>query len=223
MQYPLLKQKLKQAWQEHEDQYHTGISADHKKSGINGLIKLHHCVMHQMTKKTIIKSFKLTGTFPYDENVIMNECTANITLRTAYQIRKNIDYLKNKLKLQGELFEKDFEDCGIDDNIGKKGKPKDELVVCRRRCLILTNEQFYQREMKKIEDKRIAIEEAAKKKIDNEIRRVTKALEKVAAKELKELEKKRKQEHNAEVKGQRDEAKKLRTLLNEEALDFLIT
>lgn len=205
-QYQYLKSRLKQYWEEHERTYHTNISADHKKAGINGLIKTHHCVRQHMTIKNITKSFESTGTFPYSDTVIMNECTADINIKMQYSIRRSIDYLKAKLEEQGELFEKDFQDCSIDDNIGKKGKPKDELIVCRRRCVILTNEQFYQRELKKKDDKRIATEEAAQRKIANQEFRVARA----AAKEAKEIEKKRKKEYNDEVKRQKEEARRLK-------------
>ncbi len=50
----------------------------------------------------------------------------------------------NRILQRGELYEKDFEDCGVP--IDRSKKSKDHLVINRRRSILLTNEEFIARE-----------------------------------------------------------------------------
>ncbi len=66
---------------------------------------------------------------------------------------KSLDCLVERMKVQGELYEQDFDDFGI--MTGTSGT-KDKLVLYRRRSVILTNKQLYMREVEKRDKSKVA-------------------------------------------------------------------
>lgn len=209
-QYLYLKEQLVRVWKLHEERHGIGITVDHRKAGINGIIKVYDCLTYTISKSTIVDSFKFTGSHPYNIEQIMNECTATIPREQDIIIRRNKDYLVQTLRDEGEIFEAIYDNCGILDNIARGGKPKDQLVIMRRRCLILTNNKFYEREIAKVEiakqevQNKIKAREARElKKVENKKIREQKLIQKSEALEIKEKERKRKLEFNQMKKEQR--------------------
>jgi hypothetical protein len=111
---------------------------------------------------------------------------------------------------EGEIAEHIFDSCGIDDNIDRKGKRKDELVLMRRRCVLLTSDELFVREEKKKQDK---IDAAARK----EQERIERANRLQYTKNLNEQKKQQRQEMKAhrEIENQKKaEARLLKACLN---------
>ena len=140
----------------------------------------------------------------------MNECTADIDREQMRKIQTECDFLTDFIGSEGEIFEGVFDNCDIIDNIQRKGKRKDELVISRRRCIILTNSNFFQREMDKAENKRLEAErkkketeEKARKQEEFQRIKERKQLESKAKKDFREREKERKFIFNNEKKEQK--------------------
>jgi hypothetical protein len=188
--YNNLRILLENIWKSHQEATNTIITREHKKSGINGIIKIFHCLKSTININVIEKSFKVTGASPYNLNQIISQCTAKISREQEIIIKREIDYLKNVFASAGEIDENTFDLCGIDDNIKKKGKRKDELVVFRRRCILLSSDNFIAREEKKAQDKLDEIDRVEQIKIN-------KANEKKRLQEVKDEIKRKKIEANA--------------------------
>ncbi len=76
-------------------------------------------------------------------------------------VRKHLPVLKAFMLEQGELFERGFDRL----QLGKESsRPKDHLVLHRRRMVILTNPSLVQRERSKFEQKNAARLRAEDKK-----------------------------------------------------------
>jgi hypothetical protein len=105
----------------------------------------------------IQNSFKLTGIFPLHIGVMLSACTGDITpLEELHIVTVALPRLRQLMLTQGQLFEKDFDTCGIRAAL----KNRDGRVVYQRRACILTSIAFLQHE----EDLEKAAEAAAEQR-----------------------------------------------------------
>ena len=93
------------------------------------------------------------------------------------------------MKNQGEIFEDQFELCGIEDNIQKKGKSIGELVIYRRCGIVLTSDEFFNREMQKIRDEVQRKEDIAKRRVEAAQKREQETERKIEQAQAKERDK----------------------------------
>ena len=92
---------MKNVWSLHQEKCNTFISADHTKAGLNGVIKVYHCLTFSVNKSIIQDSFRLTGSHPMDNDQIIAECTATIPRDQLY-----IDYYLKRNQVFDGLYRK---------------------------------------------------------------------------------------------------------------------
>jgi hypothetical protein len=124
------------------------MSAAHRHMAVYGLLRIQLALMTSMHRCTITKSFEKTGIFPYNVANMFKECKTTISPEEAAHIHMQLPDLIETIAERGELTDEDFERC----NIRALGASKDQLVVYRRRSVILTNRALIARE----DDKRAA-------------------------------------------------------------------
>ena len=96
----------------------------------------------------IQESFSSCGIFPYNLSTILPNCKTKIDLAEEETIKASIDGLVDIMREKGKLFDADFDAFNIRNN---KKKKKDNLVLNRRRCVLLTSHALCQRELEKKE------------------------------------------------------------------------
>ena len=185
---------IKQAFKNNEDRYGK-FTYNHYKVLTRGLLKVYQAMERTITKRMILDSFKVAGIAPYDIDTIIGNCFADLKRPQQLNIKRNIEWLSRKIEENGELCVADYENCGIADNIDRGNHMMPEqLVLWRRRFLILSHDQVFTREMEYRARK-------AQEIFDKEKRR----LDRIAAAAVREANKKRK----AEAKRAREEAKSI--------------
>ena len=135
---------LKNLWSAHETKY-GDLTYAQVRNGWNGILNVHNAFEQVVTKSIIHKSFLLTGVHPYNINTIMSSCATKIDRKTETKIIDSVEYFAQCLENNGEIYDEDFEHCGIPNNTSGKGS-KDDLVMCRRRCLLLTHTKTVKRQ-----------------------------------------------------------------------------
>lgn len=94
---------------------------------------------------------------------MLSNCTTKLNLPMETKIILSMPELQNRIHTKGELLDADFEEFGIP--CDKSGKSKDNLVVNRRRSILLLNEQLILRELaKRVAKEAAAIANANKRK-----------------------------------------------------------
>ncbi|KAJ1410748.1 hypothetical protein B484DRAFT_402841 [Ochromonadaceae sp. CCMP2298] len=106
--------RLKQVWAEHtkwmkDRGRSTAISDKQRKSGTHGVLRIHECQQRAFHSKAIRESFKKTGLYPLDDNVIFKSCTGNITPEEQMRFLEILKPLCRLFMKQGEIFEEDFD------------------------------------------------------------------------------------------------------------------
>jgi hypothetical protein len=127
------------------------MTAAHRHMAVYGLLRIQLALMISMHRCTITKSFEKTGIFPYNVSNMFKECKSTISPEEAAHIRAKLPELIEIIAEKGELTDEDFERC----NIRALGASKDQLVVYRRRAVMLTNRALIARE----DDKRAGKED----------------------------------------------------------------
>jgi hypothetical protein len=127
----------------------NGINARHRKMAVYGLLRVQMAMQNVLKPKIIKDSFKVCGIYPLSLEQMMKQCTADLSPQDEEDIRRVLPTLVEIMKLQGEIFEQDFDDIGVKPSAKKN---TDRLVVSRRRGCILTGKEFVERE----EGKRMA-------------------------------------------------------------------
>jgi hypothetical protein len=136
---------LRNLWKQVMDDHKMRMTPAHIKSGIEGVIKAHKAFREVATPEAVLKSFKIVGIQPYSIDQMNSQCTAPLSAKEMILLRRNMDYLHDVFAEKGEYMDSELAAIGIAKNINR-GKPKDELVICRRRCMNLTNDNVPERE-----------------------------------------------------------------------------
>jgi hypothetical protein len=164
--------QLKSTWALHQRICGTTITANHTKSGVDGLVLIHHSVQDSYTQPLIKNCFVKTGSNPFLPEVMMDNCFAEFKLREIRLLLSNLDYLKSKIDDKGEYFDEDLDLVGIEKNINKTA-PKENLALFKRRAVLLTHdrvpekfqEMSEEKLMMKCEKESAAYEKSMKQKI----------------------------------------------------------
>ena len=145
--------RIEAVLKQHEDTYGHKLPYAHKKMAVEGLLKVQLALQNSMKRDMVCKSFAMCGIYPLSASQILNQCKTKIDTAEEERIMKSLDCLVERMKVQGELYEQDFDDFGI--MTGTSGT-KDKLVLYRRRSVILTNKQLYMREVEKRDKSKVA-------------------------------------------------------------------
>jgi transposase len=175
--------RLRKVWDAHKSsRTKCGISDANRKSGIFGVLRIHQSTQRAFHSKAITDSFKVTGTYPFDLGKIFGNCTGKITPNEQLHFVQILPALCKKFKKQNELFEWDFDKYGVRKGTQERGQ---HLIPGRRRCVLMSGDNFWQREQAKEQAKVNAVQD---KVIEKERKRkVTE--DKKATKEAKEAAK----------------------------------
>ena len=124
------------------------MSSAHLKMAINGLQRVHLAIKSSVSPHMIKESFTRTGiydykTCSYNIKQILGQCKTTISMEEETSIIEVIPQLSKALGANGELLDTDFERCNIRSN---GTKSKDNLVLNRRRMVLLTNPRLVQSE-----------------------------------------------------------------------------
>jgi hypothetical protein len=163
--YRDLRNKLNEVFQAHTTKYSTtkkkSMSSYHIRLAKNGLMQIQVAIGKSVRKELIKSSFELTGIYPFDMGVILDQCTTKPTDDERLNIVAKVPSLVNHMLKFGEISDVALHRAKIIPT-----KLKDHLVLNRRRSIIITNRTHITAEHKKREDKaRVALEaEDAKKK-----------------------------------------------------------
>lgn len=115
---------------------------------INGLLRVHAAISKSCTKHTAQESFAKTGIFPFDPNRIFDNCTTTTEPTEREAVITALPALGEVIGEKGELLGEDI--TGLDLSAASA---KDNLVVYRRRSILLTNPQFVAKQQAKIAEK----------------------------------------------------------------------
>jgi hypothetical protein len=142
----------------------------------------------------VLKSFKIVGIQPYSIEQMNKQCTAPLTAKEMILLRRNMDYLHDIFAERGEYLDSELAAIGIVKNINR-GKPKDELVICRRRCINLTNDKVPEREAARLNAIAASVAANAARIAENKRLAQLKKEQAAIKRANKENEKKRKAEY----------------------------
>ena len=118
---------------------------------INGLLRVHAAISKSCTKHTAQESFAKTGIFPFDPNRIFDNCTTTTEPTEREAVITALPALGEVIGEKGELLGEDIVQLtGLDLSAASA---KDNLVVYRRRSILLTNPQFVAKQQAKIAEK----------------------------------------------------------------------
>jgi len=155
-----LKQVLLSVWEAHNiniygqgnTQKKKWISKRHEKLGVFGVMKVQKALQHSATPGRVSDSFQAIGVYPYDLNVILQNCTSKFTTEEYEEVKRVMPEIVQCFKQEGEITDEQLEQLSTLPMF-KIDKKKDALIVSRRRCCILTNKNFFTREAQKSNDK----------------------------------------------------------------------
>ena len=101
-------------------------------------------------KTTVMRCFKFYGIYPENVDSILNDCTSPITPHERARFLSKLGELKNLLLEKGEMLDSDFDRLGFPLS---SATARYNLILSRRRCVILTNYALIAREITKMEEK----------------------------------------------------------------------
>lgn len=114
------------------------MSPSHVKMAKIGLLRIRAALPSGIKSNTIKDSFKLTGVYPFCLETILNNCKSVITNEQRVTIADAMPQLVASFEATGQFKEKDFHDLNIGEGV-KRGKPKDQLPLWRRRSVEITH------------------------------------------------------------------------------------
>ena len=137
----------------------------HSAAVINGLLRVQAAISKSCTKHAAQESFQKTGIFPFNVNQMFENCTTKVESNDKEAIVAALPTLGSIIGSKGELLgEEIVQATGLDlPGISEK----DNLVVYRRRSILLTNPQFVAKQQKIAEEKRVKKEQNLSKKLAN--------------------------------------------------------
>jgi hypothetical protein len=130
---------------------------NHVKMGKLGLLRVQLASKSSVTSRTVKDSFTRAGIYDvvtnqYSPRTILSNCTSAISKEEEVQIMGAIPDLSAILNRQGELLDSDFDACHIRENDAVSSK--DNLIISRKRMVLLTNPALVERQEIKRRQKR---------------------------------------------------------------------
>lgn len=93
----------------HEDTTGHSLVAAHKKMGALGLLRVQLALQLSMKRYMIQESFKQCGIYPYSLAQVLANCKTKIDSDEERKISGVMDELTEKIRVQGELYDADFD------------------------------------------------------------------------------------------------------------------
>jgi hypothetical protein len=169
----------------HELKCSTKVNPRHKQFMVNGLLRVENTLRQTTNSANLEKSFEDTGIYPFDMNKMMANCKIRIPDEERAHWNQQLPLAKDLLLQHGELSDKILDDLNIANNMETN---KDNLIIPRRRMILLTNKGFLLREgekqMEKLRVEQAKVASAADRKLRVEKAKVS-ATEKKNAKQNK--------------------------------------
>lgn len=122
---------------------------------VNFLLHASSYIKHAFTEHNIQEGWKISGLFPYVVTTILNQCPLSATLSQVQSaaVIDAIDKLGEKMRLNGQLTDKDMQDAVGDalnleelikahDAEASSSRPLEQLALNRRRAIILTHDKI---------------------------------------------------------------------------------
>ena len=122
----------------------------HVKMAKTGLLRvlmaMNNCIKPQMIRE----SFQVTGQCPFNLKRIIENCKSKISTEQYKLIDQKLIHLSNVIDSEGEISELEYENIGILPTTEKtlRQKSTDDLVLMRRRSIILTHPRILEKERK---------------------------------------------------------------------------
>ncbi len=131
------------------------MNASHVAYAKFGLLRVQMALQLCMKQTMIRESFAKSGIFPFNLDVILtnfSKCQKNLTTNDLLSIKRSLPELATVMEEQGELPEARLSALGIksSEETWRKNKSPDDLVLSRRRGVIITNEALQQKERAKL-------------------------------------------------------------------------
>ena len=165
---------VKAAIKTHEAEMGHKLKATHETKVLRGVLRAIRSLRDVVKQHTVEESFRECGVFPYNFSKIIKKCKTDTDFATQEHYKTIVPTLEAILEDKGQLKESDFDMVGVGHSVPPKGKNKEELVLSRKRAVILTNENVIAREIlrrREIEDKKNT---AADKRAARAARKATK-------------------------------------------------
>lgn len=118
-----------------------------------GLLRVQLALQLCMRPHMIRESFEATGLYPPCSEQVLANCHSRIKSRDYAWIRKKMPELVQLMKDQGEIYEKDFDRLQILCTMEREGKTLDELIIYRRRAIVLTHPEVVRRQEEYVQKK----------------------------------------------------------------------
>lgn len=106
--------------------------------GSLGLLRIQKALQESATPDMIRKSFEVVGQSPLSIKTTLSHCRANIVRQQESVIYRSIENLSKLFLEQGELYDHQIQECGINPTVPCP-TPKEQLNLSRRRSVLLTN------------------------------------------------------------------------------------
>ena len=145
-------QRLRDVLKQHETKVGVKHAAHHSRMFIHGLESVVEALRRTVRCSVIEESFAKSGIYPYSPNVILAECTADLSVEEILHILSVIPDLAKILLSKGDISESDFDKFGVRNN---ENSFKDNYCISRRRGVIMTNIKVFQKERDKVLAKRM--------------------------------------------------------------------
>lgn len=131
------------------------MSSVHVHSAIRGILRIQLGLQRNWRSETIRMCFKNVGMCPLDVKLMISRCKTKITEEQLEYIMERFPELVTLYQLRGEVTDEDFRRLGFD--VIQEEASKDDLVLCRRRAVIFSNDGYLLREAEKEKEKEAAI------------------------------------------------------------------
>jgi len=146
---------LKIILEQHEKKYKT-FTATHKKYFVYGILRVQMALMLSLRGPLVANSFADVGIYPFDIYKISRNWKVTLPDEMLAEWVTKLKPAAKRLCQQGELFDSDLDYFGIMNNMNTL---KDNLVVHRRRVVLLNNAEYVRRK----EEAKVAAQLAAEK------------------------------------------------------------
>jgi len=167
------------------------MPSNHIKMAKHGLLRVQQAIKSSVSTKMIKDSFSRAGiynsnTASYDLSKILANCTSTITIEEESQIIEVVPKLAKVLNENGELLDSDFDKHNI--IVNENIRSKDNLIISRKRMVLLTNAAMVQKEearrKKKAEEAKVNLEKKRERKEKSEAKKKSKVAKQTKAQSI---------------------------------------
>ena len=130
------------------------LSSIHRTHILHGLFRIQKSMKGVVGREIVQHAFRDCGIYPFDLDTICNLCDKPPTLAEQKVVESNLERLSGIYEEQGELFGEDLAALGIPFEGPHLLYTRDNLTMCRKRSVILTNNEVIRNQRERRKDKR---------------------------------------------------------------------